>query len=172
MSKKRDLMILDWTRKVHQLEYAHCFESIMYSNINTILSISTLIITSLVASCYQFPEISKVKYDELFFLWKQEYFVSIFSALAAILTVILTFLRPAEKAEEHRRLGLEYEKIRHEFEKVYTYDLTDSTIEYKANLVKEKWDNMTTKYVTQINYNRARKFVKKFNYPQPMSFIQ
>jgi hypothetical protein len=172
MNTKRELMILDWTRKVHQLEYAHCFESIMYSYLNSFLNIGALIIMIIVSFCYQFPEMPKEDYDKLFILWKLEYFVPIFSLIAALFTIITTFVRPGEKAENHRKLGLEYEKIRHEFEKVYTYNLTETSIEFKANQVKERWDNMSTKYVTQYNYNRARKFVKKFDYPEPMSFIK
>lgn len=165
-------MVLDWTRKVHQLEYAHCYESIIYAYSHTILSVITLIITTLVASSYQFPQIDKAEYDKLFFLWKQDYFVSIFSTIAAIFTAVITFVRPSEKAEEHRRLGLDYEKIRHDFEKIVTYSYTDWQLEIEADKIKAKWDNLQTKYVTPFNYNRARNKVKNFGYPSPMSFIQ
>jgi len=130
-----------------------------------------LVITTLVASSYQFPKISVEEYNKLFFIFKQEYFVSIFSTIAALSTAILTFLKPSEKSEEHRKIGLEYEKLRHELEKLFSYNLTESSIEFNANQIKEKWDSLNTKHVTQHNYNKSRKFVKKFGYPPPMSFI-
>lgn len=169
---KRELMILDWTRKVHQLEYAHYFESTMYSHLNNILSISVLVITTIVATSFTFPEISKEEFDNLFFLFKQEYFAAIFSAVAAIFTAIITFLRPNEKSEKHRKIGLEYEKIRHEFEKVYTYNLTETSIEFKANKVKERWDTLDTLYVFPLNYKRGKQRVEQYNYPEPMSFLK
>lgn len=168
---KRELMLLDWTRKVHQLEYAHYFESTMYSWIYTILSISIIAITSVIASSYTFPEISTEDYNNLYLIFRQEFFTAIFSAVAALFSAVLTFLRPNEKSEKHRKLGLEYEKIRHEFEKVYTYNFTETSIEFKANKVKDRWDNIDTLYVLPWNYKKAKKKVKDW-YPTPMSFIE
>lgn len=171
MNKKK-LMILDWTRKVHQLEYAHCYESMLYSKINNVIGILTLIFTSMVAATYQFPSISIEEYKNLPSILKQDYFVATFSSITVIFTAILTMLRPGEKAEKHRTLGIEYEKIRHEFEKILNYDLSDFSIEYRADQIKLRWDEIDTIYVTKHNYGRAKTKVKKFNkYPEELSFI-
>lgn len=170
---KTKLMILDWARKVHQLEYAHCFESILYSNLNNTINILTLIFTTLVAATYQFPEISVEKYNQLPTILQQDYFVAIFSSAAAILTVTLTFLRAGEKAEKHRRLGLEYEKIRHDFEKLMTYNLSEISIEIQADQIKQRWDDLDTIYMTRYNYSKAKNKVKDFNkYPEELSFYK
>lgn len=170
MDKKR-LLILDWTRKVHQLEYAHCYESMFYAKVNNLIGILTLIITSMVAATYQFPGINVKDYQSLPTILKQEYFVATFSMITVIFTAILTLLRPGEKAEKHRVLGLEYEKIRHEFEKILTYDLSDFSTEYRADQNKLRWDSMDTIYVTKYNYTRAKNKVKDFEkYPEELSF--
>ena len=162
---------MDWARKVHQLEYAHCYESLLYSNINNVIGILTLIITSMVAATYQFPAISAKEYQSLPAILKQDYFVATFSSITVIFTAILTLLRPGEKAEKHRTLGNEYEKIRHEFEKILTYDLSDFSIEHKAEQTKLRWDDINTLYVNRHNYSRAKRKVKDFNkYPEELSF--
>jgi hypothetical protein len=170
MDKKR-LMVLDWTRKVHQLEYAHCYESMLYANLNNVIGILTLIITSTVAATYQFPGLSLKDYQNLPAILKQDYFVATFSSITVIFTAILTLLRPGEKAEKHRVLGIEYEKIRHEFEKIQTYDISDFSFEYRADQNKLRWDSLDTIYVTRYNYSRAKKKVKDFKkYPEELSF--
>lgn len=168
---KKKLMILDWARKVHQLEYAHCYESMLYANLNNVIGILTLIITSMVAATYQFPGISVQDYQALPTILKQDYFVATFSSITVIFTAILTLLRPGEKAEKHRTLGIEYEKIRHDFEKILIYDLSDFSIEQKADETKLRWDNMDTIYVTRYNYSRAKEKVKSFKkYPEELGF--
>lgn len=170
MNNKK-LMILDWARKVHQLEYAHCYESILYSNVNNIIGILTLVFTTLVAATYQFPAISEEKFNQLPSILKQDYFVAIFSSISAIFTAILTLLRPGEKAEKHRKLGLEYEKIRHEFEKIMTYDLSEKSFEKRSDNVKRTWDDLDTIYVSRFNYSKGKKKVKSFNkYPEELGF--
>ncbi len=82
---------MDWARKVHQLEYAHCYESLLYSNINNVIGILTLIITSMVAATYQFPGISAKEYQSLPTIFKQDYFVATFSSITVVFTAILTF---------------------------------------------------------------------------------
>ena len=49
MTDKKEKMILDWMRKVHQLEYAHRYQSLYYVNAERWLGISAFVITTFIA---------------------------------------------------------------------------------------------------------------------------
>lgn len=161
---KTELMLLDWMRKVHQLEYAHCSQSIYFSTLEKIVGITAFVFATVVAFIYRFPFIN--------YPWVKEYFLPLMAFIAAILTAYQSFIKPGEKAETHRKLGLEYEKIRHEFESLFISAPQDSDISTKIKIVKEKWDSLNTLYVKPKYYDAAKKKVKSFNkYPKELNFI-
>lgn len=163
MSKK-ELMLLDWMRKVHQLEYAHCFQSMFYSKVERWTGICAFILSTIVAYTYRFPFIDN--------LLIKEYILPLFLFLVAILTGCQSFIRPSEKAEKHRELGIEYERIRHDIENILTTPMKITDIDGHTNSVKMKWDSLKTMYVKEKHYNDAKKKVKSFNkYPNELNFL-
>ncbi|WP_143961221.1 SLATT domain-containing protein [Litoribacter populi] len=163
MSKK-ELMLLDWMRKVHQLEYAHCFQSISFSHTERRAGIWAFILSTVVAFTYRFPFIEQP--------WVKEYLLPLILFAVAILTGYQSFIRPGEKAEKHRELGIEYERIRHEIEMILTTQINNPELDDKINSVKSRWDSLKTMYVRESHYNEAKKKVKSFNkYPKELNFL-
>ena len=69
--EKKKTMLLDWMRKVHLLEYAHCYQSRYYTRIERYIGISAFVLSTLVAFAYKFPEIENEFFNNyLFFLKK------------------------------------------------------------------------------------------------------
>lgn len=163
MSKK-ELMLLDWMRKVHQLEYAHCFQSISFSKTERRTGIWAFILSTAVAFTYRFPFIEQP--------WVKEYLLPLILFAVAILTGYQSFIRPGEKAEKHRELGIEYERIRHEIETILTTLINHPELDDKINSVKSRWDSLKTMYVKESHYDDAKKNVKSFNkYPKELDFL-
>ena len=161
---KQELVLLDWARKVHQLEYAHCFQSLYFSKVEHWIGLSAFFVATVVAFAYRFPFIS--------YPCVKEYILPLLAFTAAILTGYQSFIKPGEKAEMHRKLGLEYEKIRHEMEVVITSTNTTIDLEEKIKSIKEKWDSLSTVYVNERHYVAAKAKVKSFNkYGDELAFL-
>ncbi|MPT34733.1 MAG: SLATT domain-containing protein [Flavobacterium sp.] len=163
---KSELLLLDWMRKIHQLEYAHCFQSLFYTKLEKWIGISSFILTTTVAFTYRFPFIN--------YPWVKEYILPLMAFIVAILAGYQTFIKPGGKSETHRKLGLEYEKIRHDIEKLYLLasDPQNAILESKINEIKSKWDSLNTLYVNERYYQQAKDKVKSFNkYPKELDFI-
>lgn len=165
-------MILDWMRKIHQLEYAHRYQSIYYSTAEKVIGISAFVIATLVAFSYRFPSVEKDTFDNLPFFLKQNYFVPIASAIVAILTGLQTFLKPSEKSETHKKTGSNYEKLRHRIELIITSDLTEKEISKKLELIKEEWDSLDSINVSNFYFLKGKEKVKSFNkYRKELDFL-
>lgn len=161
---KKELMVLDWMRKIHQLEYAHCFQSLSYSKIERGLGILAFVLSTTVAFTYRFPFINHP--------WIKEYMLPFILFIVAILTGYQSFIRPGEKAEKHRELGIEYERIRHEIEVVLTTLANTPELDDHIDSVKNKWDSVKTMYVNNRHYNNAKKKVESFKkYPKELNFL-
>lgn len=163
---KSELLLLDWMRKIHQLEYAHCYQSLMYTKMEKLIGISSFILTTIVAFTYRFPFIN--------YPWVKEYILPLIAFIVAILAGYQAFIRPGEKSETHRKLGLEYEKIRHEIEPLFLLaaDTQHPELGTKTKEVKSRWDSLNTLYVKECYYKMAKDKVKSFNkYPKELDFI-
>lgn len=163
---KNELMLLDWMRKIHQLEYAHCFQSLAYSRIEKRIGIWAFILSTVVAFTYRFPFIS--------YPGVKEYLLTTITFVVALLTAYQSFIKPGEKAETHRKLGLEYEKLRHDLEPLFILasHAQDSQIEDSRNKIKSKWDGLNTLYVNEKYYTKAKEKVSSFKkYPREIDFI-
>ncbi|ADB36127.1 SLATT domain-containing protein [Spirosoma linguale] len=163
---KSELLLLDWMRKIHQLEYAHCYQSLFYTNLEKRIGLSSFILTTTVAFTYRFPFIN--------YPWLKEYILPLLAFIVAILTGYQTFIKPGEKSETHRKLGLEYEKIRHDIEPLYLLasDPQNPELEIRTKEIKSKWDSLNTLYVNEFYYKKAKEKVKSFNkYPKELDFI-
>lgn len=161
---QKELMLLDWMRKIHQLEYAHCFQSISFSKVERWTGIWAFILSTVVAFTYRFPFIE--------YPWVKEYILPFILFIVAILTGYQSFIRPGEKAEKHRELGIEYERIRHQIETILTTLMNHPELDDHINSVKSRWDSIKTMYVKESHYNEAKKKVKSFNkYPKELDFL-
>jgi hypothetical protein len=74
---KSELLLLDWMRKIHQLEYAHCFQSLFYTKLEKWIGISSFVLTTTIAFTYRFPFIN--------YLWVKEYALPLVAFIVAIL---------------------------------------------------------------------------------------
>lgn len=172
MTEERKKMILDWMRKVHQLEYAHRYQSINYVKVERWLGISAFVITTIVAFSYRFPKVEPETFQKLPFIIKQEFFVPFASFLAAVLTGLITFLRPNERSETHKKTGSNYEKLRHRIELLITSQLGDTEVDKELSEIKKEWDNLDSINVSERFFLKGKDKVKSFNkYPKELDFL-
>jgi len=172
MNEKRKKMILDWMRKIHQLEYAHRYQSIYFSKLEKRVSISAFVITTVVAFSYRFPSVEPSFYNKLPFLFQHNYFVPFASAIAAILTGLLTFLKPSEKSETHKKTGSSYEKLRHRIELIITTDYTEAEITTKLDIIKQEWESLDAINVSDRYFRKGKKKASSLNkYPKELDFL-
>lgn len=165
MDDKLRRMLLDWMRKIHQLEYAHCYQSIYWSVYEKWVGISAFVISTLVAFSYRFPIL------EIF--WIQDYLLPIALLLVAILTGLHTFLKPSEKAENHKRIGFNYEKLRHSIELILNTKMSEEDLNREIKIIKNEWDDLKSVYVSKRKFNEGKSTVKNLKkYPEELSFLE
>lgn len=171
--EKKKTMLLDWMRKVHLLEYAHCYQSRYYTRIERYIGISAFVLSTLVAFAYKFPEIENEFFNNYLFFLKKEYSLPLLLFVVALFTGLQTFLKPNEKSEIHRKLGLEYEKIRHTIEISITKENSELNIDRDIIRIKKKMDSINTIYVMNKYFNEGKDKVNSFKkYPKELSFLE
>lgn len=173
MNQCQRKMIIDWMRKIHQLEYAHCYQSVWYSKLDTYLGLSAFALTTIVAFVYRFPDINSelVQNYNLGFL-KKEYSVPFLSLLAALATGFLAFLKASEKASLHQKIGMSYEMLRHEIEIFLTSATTSEVAEVEIKRIEKAWNDLNTAYLSNKNFKKGKETIKMLNkYPEPLSFL-
>lgn len=172
MTEKKEKMVLDWMRKIHQLEYAHRYQSLNYVKAERWFGISAFVITTLVAFSYRFPKVEPDTFQTLPFIFKHEFFVPFASFVAAVLTGLITFLRPSERAETHKKTGSNYEKLRHRIELLITSDLDGNELDKELNEIKKEWDSLDAINVGNRYFLKGKQKVKSFKkYPKELDFL-
>lgn len=171
MNEKQKLMLLDWMRKIHQMEYAHRYESLKWNNWHSYLGVPSFLIATGIALTYKLPKVDEKTFESLPFLIRQEFFVAFSAITVAILTGLQTFLKPNERAEKHKSSSTNYEKLRHKIETlINSSDLSD--IESKIADVKSDWDSIDALNVSPTNFAKGKERVSSFKrYPEELSFI-
>lgn len=173
MTEKKHKMVLDWMRKIHQLEYAHRYQSIRLSNIERVLGISAFIISTVIAFSYRLPHVETSTFNKLPFFLQRDYFVPIVSFVVAILTGLSTFLRPSEKSETHKKTGSNYEKLRHRIELIITTDYDEDELNKKLDGIKEEWERLDAINVSNKFFLKGKEKVKSFKkYPKELDFLE
>lgn len=158
-------MLLDWMRKIHQLEYAHCYQSIFWSTFEKWIGITAFIISTIVAFSYRFPKLE--------IPWIQDYLLPFVLLIVAILTGLQTFLKPSEKAENHKRIGFNYEKMRHSIELILNTNMTDENRTREIEIIKNEWADLKSVYVSNRKFKKGKKTVKDLKkYPEELSFLE
>jgi len=164
MDDKLRRMLLDWMRKIHQLEYAHCYQSIFWSNLEKWIGISAFIISTIVAFSYRFPKLE--------IPWIQDYLLPFILLTVAILTGLQTFIKPSEKAENHKRIGFNYEKLRHSIELILNTQMPEEKLNREIEIIKNEWADLKTVYVSKRKFEEGKKTVKDLKkYPEELSFL-
>ncbi|MDT7827667.1 SLATT domain-containing protein [Pricia sp. S334] len=164
MNEKLRRMLLDWMRKIHQLEYAHCYQSIFWANFEKWIGIGAFVISTIVAFSYRFPQID--------IPWIQDILLPFILLIVAILTGLQTFLKPSEKAENHKRIGFNYEKLRHSIELILNTQMTDEKLNREIEIIKNEWADLKSVYVSNRKFIKGKQTVKKLKkYPEELSFL-
>jgi hypothetical protein len=164
MDEKLRRMLLDWMRKIHQLEYAHCYQSIFWANLEKWIGISAFIISTIVAFLYRFPKLE--------IAWFQDYLLPFVLLIVAVLTGIQTFLKPSEKAENHKRIGFTYEKLRHSIELILNTPMPEEKLNREIEIIKNEWADLKSVYVSKRKFKEGKKTVKDLKkYPEELSFL-
>jgi hypothetical protein len=158
-SNKRQRLLLDWTRKIHTLEYAHRYASMAKERLNLWLGIPAVITSAAIGAQVSTP-------------WQQEQVTQVLVAVGGIVVAILvglqTFLKPSEMAEKHRSASAVYEDLRHRLELLLTKDDV-SKLEQELNLFKAEWDRLETPNVSDKSWHKAKNRVSELG-TYPASF--
>lgn len=172
MTEEKRKMILDWMRKIHQLEYANIYQSIYWSKREKVIGILAFALSTLIACSYRFPGIEPETFKKLPFIFKHEFMIPLLTTIVAILTGLQTFLKPGEKSEAHRKLGNNYEKLRHKIETVLNGNLMEHELNQKIESIRKEWKNMEYLNVSPSNFDKGKKRVKELNkYSEELGFL-
>lgn len=171
--EKKKTMLLDWMRKIHQLEYAHCYQSEYYRKIEKKIGILAFVLSTMVAFSYKFPSIENEWFNTYLFFLNKEYFLPFLLFVVALLTGLQTFLKPNEKSDIHRKLGLEYEKTRHTIEITLVKEESELNIDRDILKIKKTWDSINPVYVMKKYFIEGKNKVKSLKkYPKELSFLE
>ena len=172
MTQEQRNMLLDWMRKIHQLEYAHRFESLYWEKIRFITGLGAFIFSTIIAFSFRLPKLSQEYFDLLPLFLHHAHFVAITSFIVAILTGYQTFTKPNEKALTHKNTGSNYEKLRHRIEFILTTELQEWELKKRIEMVKEEWEGLDAINVSKKYFDEGKQKVKSFNkYPKELDFL-
>jgi len=163
MKDNQRLMLLDWMRKIHQLEYAHRFESVRWSKWNYKLGIPALIIASIVGAVSGFKELDETAKNII---------TATGGVSAAILTGLQTFLKPQEHSEKHKSTSSVYEKLRHRIEFLLQFETDMEKIKLEVEKIRNDWNGIDALNVADSNFKDAKNRVNGFRkYPKELGFL-
>lgn len=172
MTEIQRKMLLDWMRKIHQLEYAHRYESIKWEKRRYITGLGAFILSTIIAFSFRFPKLSADTYELLPIFLHHNYFIAITSFIIAILTGYQTFTKPNEKALTHKNIGSNYEKLRHRVEYVLTTEFQEWELKKRIEMIKEEWEGLDAINVSKKYFEEGKQKVKSFNkYPKELDFL-
>lgn len=170
---EQKLMILDWMRKVHQLEYAHRYESIKWSKRQNRIGYPAFIISILIAFSFKFSWDYLISQFGDHFYTSHGFYIGLFTSLVAILTGYQTFVRPNERAVMHKNTGQHHEKVRHQLEHILTAELNQKNRNEQLETVRKEWESIDAINVTDKKFKEGKDMVKSFRkYPEELSFIK
>lgn len=165
-------MILDWMRKIHQLEYAHRFESLKWEQRGYYTGLLAFIISTIIAFSFKFPKVEPETIELLPKFLHHNYFIAISSFIVAVLTGYQTFTKPNEKSLTHKNTGSNYEKLRHRIELILTSDYQEWELKKRIEMIKEEWESLDAINVSQKYFDKGKEKVKSFNkYPKELDFL-
>lgn len=159
-------------RKIHQLEYAHRYESIYWEKFDNWTGLTAFGLSTFIAFTYQFPAMEPAAYAKLCILFKSSFFVPFGSTVVAVLTGVQIFLKPSDKSNLHRSAGHTYEILRHRIEKILTSEYSESKINERIDTIQKEWEDVNPPSVKPRHFIAGKKEVNKLNkYPEPLPFL-
>lgn len=172
MTEEQNKMLLDWMRKVHQLEYAHRFESVFWGQVHFWVGLSAFALSLFIAFSFRFPSVDQETYENLNWILKHSNFVAAGSTIVAFLAGYQTFTKPSEKSELHKTSGSNYEKLRHNIEMLITSGSNEREFKKKLRQIKLEWDSLDAINVAPRHFKRGKEMTQKFNkYPEELGFL-
>lgn len=172
MTEQQCKMLLDWMRKVHQLEYAHRYESLFWGKVHFWVGLLAFALSLSIAFSFRFPRVEVETYENLIWIAKHSNFVALGSTLVALLAGYQTFTKPSEKSELHKTTGSNYEKLRHNIEMVVTSGCNDREYNKKLKQIKLEWDSLEAINVAPRYFKEGKKMAKSFKkYPEELGFL-
>ena len=167
MKSSQKLLILDWLRKVHKLEWAHRFESQKWKKTNFILGITSLVLASIVSMV---PNLPGVESDLV------KIIVPIVSGVVAIISGLQTFLKPSEISEKFRTKSDELEALRHHIEEMLEFSDENESQEdrnQKLETIRTKWSKIGSLNASDKNFQKAGHRIDALNrYPKHLTFSE
>ena len=164
MNDTQKKMLLDWMRKIHQLEYAHRFESMNWNKWNYYFGVPSIIIAAIVGAISGICDIDTTLKNVV---------ISIAGVIVAVLTGLQTFLKPQEQSEKHKLSSTTYEKLRHKLEYLMQFETDPNKIMVEAEKIRNDWQSVESLNVSDSNFLAAKKKVNGFNkYPDELGFLE
>lgn len=172
MTEEQRKMILDWMRKIHQLEYAHRFESLKWSRRNKILGISAFVISIIITFSFRFKQFFLISGEETPFYYDLNFYVGVLAFSVAVITGYQTFTKPNEKSSVHKNTGSNYEKLRHRIELILTMNYPQLEFQKRTESIKEEWENLDAINVSPKFFTKGKEKVNSFNkYYKELDFL-
>ncbi|GAB3843713.1 hypothetical protein GCM10028822_00180 [Hymenobacter terrigena] len=168
-TNQQKLLVMDWARKVHTLEYAHRYESKDNESRNGFWGNTATIISAVVAGIVG---LSIADNSE----WKTvSTGISVVgSMLVARITGIQTNTKPSEAAEKHRYSSSSYEELRHRIEQLLVnHVVTADYVMSQLPILERDFEKLrqNTPNVTDENFKKGKDTVTKLGtYPPAMRF--
>ncbi len=173
LGASQKLMILDWMRKVHQLEYAHRYESIKWSNRHMWIGYPAFIISLLIAFSFRFPWDTIMQDFGNHWYTNHGFYIAFLTSFVALFTGYQTFVRPNEKAVIHKNTGQHHEKVRHQLEYILTSELDKKNRNKQLEAIRKEWESIDSINVSNKKFKEGKNMVKSFEkYPEELGFIK
>lgn len=159
LTEPQRALVLDWTRKLHTLEYAHRYASVSRERQNLFLGVPAVVLSGVIGAQVSTP-------------WQADPRVQSGIAIAATLVAVLvglqTFFKPTEIAEKHRSASATYEDFRHRLELLLVFESTASAdLAKKLEQLKAEWDRLETPNVSKGAWKSAKARVAEVGtYPE------
>lgn len=172
MNEARRKMILDWMRKIHQLEYAHRYDSLKWASTHKWMGLCAFGLSLMIAFSFRFPEV-EVEFNGLLkAVFAHSFLVALASTVVAILTGLQTFLKPNEKAELHKNTGSNYERLRHRIEVLLTTEFTERELKKRIESIRQEWVSLDAINVSPKSFAQGKERAMSFNkYHKELDFL-
>jgi hypothetical protein len=132
-------LVEEWLSRVDRMKDAHYSAATVLQRSHMYLGLPSAILSAVVGAAV-FASLSGT--DSV----AMKVATGLVSLLAAVLAGLQTFLRHAERAEQHRVAGAKYGALKSELQLLQTFLPTDPTkVETRLEVVRRRWDQIREK---------------------------
>lgn len=151
-TKKSQELLQEWKIRLNKAQIGHYISSERYARWHNWLGIPLVILTTIVGTS-SVVEIWLGNQQNLSLM------LAVFSFLSALLASLQTFIRPGEKAENHRSKAARYGTLRRDIERFLISDHDDVEFGNFLNKLQMQWDNIA--YDSPVTPRSIRKKITK-----------